>query len=80
MDKPLNSLGLKLRTARKARFPKDTQSDFALRAGVSRATYQKMEKGDLSVAIGSYFNAAKILKLEKGFSALFDMPLSLFDE
>ena len=53
---------------------------FALRIGVSRATLQKMEKGDLSVSLGKYYQAAKVLGLEHTFEQLFQQPVSLFDD
>ena len=73
-------IGEQLKAARKRRYPKDDMKTFSLRIGVSRATYQKMEKGDLSVTLGKYFEAAKILELEDGFNALFLLKQSLFDD
>ena len=52
MTNYLRELGGNLRRARKRRFPKDDLAAFALRIGVSRSTLQKMEKGDLTVALG----------------------------
>ncbi len=40
--------------ARKAHFPNDTLADFSVRIGVSRATLQKMERGELSVSLHNY--------------------------
>lgn len=57
----LSHLGAHLRAGRKQRYPKDSQGDFARRVGVSRYTYQKMERGEASVAMGSYFRAAQLL-------------------
>lgn len=54
-------LGRHLRTGRRRLFPRDSQQDFARRIGVSRATYQKMEKGDRNVALGSYLEAARLV-------------------
>ncbi|MGB1109207.1 MAG: helix-turn-helix domain-containing protein [Gammaproteobacteria bacterium] len=77
----IKEIGVQLRAARKRRFPKDDLSAFALRIGVSRATLQKMEKGDLSVGIGKYFAAAQVLGLENGFRKLFESPaVDLFDD
>lgn len=69
-----------LRDARKRQFPDDNLAAFALRIGVSRATLQKMEKGDLSVSIGKYYSAARVLGLTDGFERLLQMPRSLFDD
>ena len=49
-------LGKQIRLGRKQR--KWTEHELAERAGISRATLQKIEKGDLSVAIGLAFEAA----------------------
>jgi transcriptional regulator with XRE-family HTH domain len=55
-------------------------ADFALRVGVSRATLQKMEQGDLSVAIGKYYSAAQVLGLTDAFNDLLKPEESLFDD
>ena len=73
-------IGVNLRQARKKCFPRDDMKAFALRIGVSRATLQKMEKGDLSVSLGKYYQAAKVLGLEHTFEQLFQQPVSLFDD
>ncbi|VAW55947.1 hypothetical protein MNBD_GAMMA07-2219 [hydrothermal vent metagenome] len=73
-------LGQNLRLARKKNFPKDDMKAFALRLGVSRATLQKMEKGDLSVSFKYYYLAAKLLSVEEGFNQLFVIKASLFDD
>ena len=44
-----------------------TERELAERAGISRATLQKIEKGDLSVAVGLVFEVAALVGL-----ALFD--------
>ena len=76
----LPELGARLRAARKRGYPNDDLATFALRIGVSRATLQKMEKGDMSVAIGRYLAAAKRLGLSDGFDALFAQSGSMFDD
>ena len=76
----LPELGNRLKAARKQRFPGDDLAAFSLRIGVSRATLQKMEKGDLSVSIGRYYQAAERLGLADGFDALFTQPDSMFDD
>ena len=76
----LSILGQNLLQARKKRFPKDNMKAFSLRIGISRATYQKMEKGDLSVSLKHYFQAAKVLGVEDDFNLLFLLRESLFDD
>ena len=66
----LRILGNNLRAARKQCFPGDDLKAFALRIGVSRATLQRMEKGDLSVSLGRYFQAAEVLGLTGPFEEL----------
>ena len=73
-------IGKNLRDARKQTFPEDTLDDFALRIGVSRATLQRMEKGDLTVALGKYYQAAQVLGLSAPFSTLLAPQKSLFDD
>lgn len=73
-------LGGQLRNARKKRFPSDNLKVFALRISVSRATLQKMEKGDMSVGIGKYYAAAQVLGVGDGFGTLFTLQESLFDD
>ena len=73
-------LGSNLRLARKQRFPNDDLKAFALRIGVSRATLQRMEKGELSVTIGKYYQAAEVLGLEQAFEDLLKPRVSLFDD
>ncbi len=55
----LSQLGRNLRDSRKRRFPGDNLARFAIRIGVSRATLQKMEQGDLSVSMEKYFRAGE---------------------
>jgi len=76
----LDIVGEQLKVARKKRFPHEDLLTFALRIGVSRATLQKMEKGDLSVGLGKYYAAAKVLQLEDSFNGLFKIKHSLFDD
>jgi len=78
--KTLHQLGNNLRQARKKCFPHDDMVAFALRVGISRATLQKMECGDLSVSLKYYFQAALLLNAEQGFSQLFLQKKSLFDD
>ena len=76
----LKKLGENLRLSRKKQFPHDDMAAFALRVGISRATLQKMEKGDLSVSLKYYFQAATLLDADQGFSHIFEIEKSLFDE
>ena len=70
----LGVLGSDLRLCRKQQFPNDSQADFAKRIGVSRYTYQKMERGDLSVTLRHYVQAAELLGLLANFEQLFTPP------
>ncbi|MDE0480150.1 MAG: helix-turn-helix transcriptional regulator [Gammaproteobacteria bacterium] len=76
----LAQLGRNLKDSRKRRFPADNLARFALRIGVSRATLQKMEQGDLSVSMEKYYRAGKLLGLERDFEQLLHLPKSLFDD
>jgi len=58
-------LGKQVQLGRKQR--KWTEHELADRAGISRATLQKIEKGDLNVAIGLVFEVAALVGV-----ALFD--------
>ncbi|WP_143247506.1 helix-turn-helix domain-containing protein [Agaribacterium haliotis] len=51
---------------------------FYVRLGVSRATLQKMEKGDLSVSLEKYYRAAQLLGVQDTFDGLFDMEEDFF--
>ena len=75
----LEVLGKNLKQLRKHQFPRDDQRRFATRLKVSRATYQKMEKGDPSIAMGSYFSAAVVLNVEQQFATLFIRPIEKTD-
>lgn len=79
-DQRFEQLGSNLHAARKKYFPKDDLNAFALRIGVSLATLQRMEKGDLSVSIGKYYQAVQVLGLEQDFAELLKSPVSLFDD
>lgn len=78
-DSQLPQMGKRLKTLRRAKFPGDDQKRFAARIKVSRATYQKMEKGDLSIAFASYYAAALMLGVEDQFSQLFELPVESVD-
>lgn len=55
-------LGKQVRLGRKQR--KWTEYELAERAGISRVTLQKIEKGDLNVAIGSVFELAALVGIK----------------
>lgn len=55
-------LGRLIRLGRKQR--KWTEQELADRAGIARATLQKIEKGDLNVAIGLVFEVASLVGVE----------------
>lgn len=76
----LSQLGRNLKDSRKRRFPGDNLARFAIRIGVSRATLQKMEQGDLSVSMEKYYRAGRLLGLEREFERLLQSPRSLFDD
>ena len=76
----LESLGTRLCYARKQKFPQDDMQAFSIRLGVSRATLQKMQQGDLSVSMSRYYQAAELLGCEQAFNQLFAIPKSLFDD
>lgn len=78
--KALAQLGNNLRLSRKKHYPDDDMAEFALRLGISRATLQKMEKGDLSVSLKYFYQAAELLNAEQGFTKLFEIEKSLFDD
>ena len=52
-------LGMEIKLARKQR--KWSESELATRAGISRYTLQKLEKGDMTCAIGLVFEAASLV-------------------
>jgi transcriptional regulator with XRE-family HTH domain len=61
--KQLNSLGERMRLARCRR--KISTVLFAERIGVSRETLRRLEKGEPSIAIGTYLRALRVLGLDK---------------
>ncbi|MDV4044809.1 transcriptional regulator [Elizabethkingia anophelis] len=58
----LEQMGENIKLARKRR--KFTAEQVAERAGIVRSTLHLIEKGDPSVAMGSYFNVLRVLGLE----------------
>lgn len=66
--KQLQDLGLRLRMARERR--KLSQELFAERMGVSRETLRRLEKGDASIAMGTFMRALRVLGLDKDVNLL----------
>ncbi|MDO4681658.1 MAG: helix-turn-helix transcriptional regulator [Lautropia sp.] len=66
--KQLAALGERLRLARLRR--KLGSGQFAERVGVSRETLRRMEKGDPTIAIGTWVRALRVLGLEADLDAV----------
>lgn len=66
--KQLHELGLRLRMARERR--KLSQELFAERMGVSRETLRRLEKGDPTIAMGTFMRALRVLGLDKDVDLL----------
>jgi transcriptional regulator with XRE-family HTH domain len=64
----LNTMGEQFKLARKRRSL--TLMQVAERASIHRETLRKIEKGDASVALGSYFKVLRVMNLEKDFLKL----------
>ena len=62
VQKQLAALGLRLRLARERR--KLGTELFAERLGVSRETLRRMEKGDATIALGTFMRALRVLGLD----------------
>lgn len=73
--KVLSKLGQDISDARKRRRIPTTL--MAKRAGISRTTLNKIEKGDASVALGIYASVLFVLGMEKRLAELADIK---FDE
>jgi len=73
-------LGNQIRLGRKQR--KWTEHDLADRAGVSRATLQKIEKGELTCTIGLVFEVAALVgvKLFDADTAMLTMHIERTDD
>lgn len=67
-QKIFNEIGENIKLARRRR--KLTTMQVSERAGIHRATLSRVEKGDVSVAIGIYFNIFKVLNLQDDFKGL----------
>ena len=67
-QKQLTALGLRLRLARKRR--KLSTTLFAERMGVSRETLRRLEKGDPTIAMGTFMRALRVLGLDQDVDRL----------
>jgi transcriptional regulator with XRE-family HTH domain len=63
IEKQMRALGLRLKVARLRR--KISTILFAERMGVSRDTLNRLEKGDATIALGTYMRALRALGLDK---------------
>ncbi|RLL52224.1 helix-turn-helix domain-containing protein [Mariprofundus sp. EBB-1] len=72
-------IGMSLQSLRVNRL-NETQEVMADRVGVSRTTYIRMEKGDPSVKIGYWLEAAKITRTTEQWHKLFSIESSLFEQ
>ena len=68
-------LGKLIRLGRKER--KMTESDLAGRAGISRATLQKIERGDLKCEIGLFFEVATLVGVKLFGAESSTLPMHL---
>jgi transcriptional regulator with XRE-family HTH domain len=68
VQKQLTALGLRLRLARERR--RLGTELFAERMGVSRETLRRMEKGDPTIAVGTFMRALRVLGLERDIDQL----------
>jgi len=68
VERQLKTFGQRLREARLRR---DISTIlFCERMNVSRDTLNRMEKGDASIAVGTYLRALRILGMDKDFDAV----------
>jgi transcriptional regulator with XRE-family HTH domain len=68
LQRQLDELGLRLRLARERR--KLGVELYAERVGISRETLRRMEKGDPSIAMGTFLKALRVLGLDKDIDKL----------
>lgn len=68
VDRQLKAFGQRLREARLRRDISTVL--FCERMNVSRDTLNRMEKGDASIAIGTYLRALRVLGMDKDFEAV----------
>ena len=74
----IESLGARLKEERLRK--NDTQKMFAARIGVSVPTLKKMEDGNLSVQIGSWVTALRMLDRESDLDLLLASPQDIFEK
>lgn len=67
-QRQLTALGLRIRLARERR--KLGTELFAERVGVSRETLRRLEKGDASIALGTFLRALRVLGLDRDIDLL----------
>jgi transcriptional regulator with XRE-family HTH domain len=67
-QRQLTALGLRMRLARERR--KLGTELFAERVGVSRETLRRLEKGDASIALGTFLRALRVLGLDRDIGLL----------
>lgn len=67
-QRQLAALGLRMRLARERR--KLGTELFAERVGVSRETLRRLEKGDASIALGTFLRALRVLGLDRDIDLL----------
>jgi transcriptional regulator with XRE-family HTH domain len=68
VDRRMRAFGERLRAARLRR--RMTTLLFAKRMGVSRDTLNRLEKGDATIALGTYMRALRVLGLDKDLDIL----------
>jgi transcriptional regulator with XRE-family HTH domain len=65
VERQMGAFGARLRAARMRRHI--TTILFAKRMGISRDTLNRLEKGDATIALGTYMRALHVLGLERDF-------------
>jgi transcriptional regulator with XRE-family HTH domain len=68
VERQMTAFGGRLRAARLRRHI--TTILFAKRMGISRDTLNRLEKGDSTIALGTYMRALHVLGLEKDFDVV----------
>lgn len=68
IEKQMQAFGLRLKAARLRRGL--TTILFAERVGISRDTLNRLEKGDPTIALGTYLRALRVLGLDKDMDAV----------
>lgn len=68
VEKQMQALGQRLKAARLRR--ELTTVLFAERVGISRDTLNRLEKGDSTIALGTYLRALRVLGLERDLDAV----------